>query len=258
VVSPILRVVMGMPPSAGDVSRSCQQAAALRNGRARAAWRCANKGFNFACHTASRIPSFHPSLASRPSMDLHFITDLGDQAVILPLVVATGLVLLLAGWWRGAAAWFLAVPATLGAVLVGKLSTMACHDLLPPVGLLSPSGHTASAAVVYGGVLALTLGGPLAAAVSAASVGALVGYTRLALDVHTPADVIVGALIGIAGAVVLSVLAGPRPRLRQRWIGVAAAMIAVLVLFHGRHVYAEMHINRMSQQIWPLSLCVGP
>ena len=84
-------------------------------------------------------------------MDLHLITDLGDQAVILPLLLAVGLVLLLAGWWRGALAWFIAVSATLGAVLVAKLSTMACQSLLPPVGLLSPSGHTASAAVVYGG-----------------------------------------------------------------------------------------------------------
>jgi membrane-associated phospholipid phosphatase len=190
-------------------------------------------------------------------MDLHFITDLGDQAVILPLTVATGLVLLLAGWWRGAVAWFIAVPGTLAAVLVAKMSTMACQDLLPPIGLLSPSGHAASAAVVYGGVRALVLGGPVAAALAAAAAGALVGFTRLALDVHTQADVIAGVLLGMAGAVALSLLAGPRPGLRRGWIGVAAAMVAVLVLFHGRHVYAEMHINRMSQQIWPLSLCAA-
>jgi len=137
------------------------------------------------------------------------------------------------------------------------MSTMACQDLLPPIGLLSLSGHAASAAVVYGGVLALVLGGPVAAALAAAAAGALVGFTRLALDVHTQADVIAGVLLGMAGAVALSVLAGPRPGLRRGWIGVAAAMVAVLVLFHGRHVYAEMHINRMSQQIWPLSLCAA-
>lgn len=188
-------------------------------------------------------------------MDLHFVTDLGDQAVILPLLVAVGMVLLLAGWWRGALAWFVAVPSTLGAVLLAKLSTMACQELLPSVGLLSPSGHTASAAVVYGGVLALILGGPVAAAASAAGVALLVGFTRLALDVHTLADVIVGGLIGTAGAVVLAIAAGPRPALRRGWIGVAAAMLVVLVVFHGRHVYAEMHINRVSHQLWPLTLC---
>ena len=190
-------------------------------------------------------------------MDLHLITDLGDQAVILPLLLAVGLVLLLAGWWRGALAWFIAVPATLGAVLVAKLSTMACQSLMPPVGLLSPSGHTASAAVVYGGLLALVIGGPRAALLCGAAVAGLVGYTRVSLGVHTVADVVAGGLIGTAGAVALALLAGPRPALR-RWIGVAAAAVAVLVLFHGRHVYAEMHIRQMSQQIWPLSLCAGP
>lgn len=190
-------------------------------------------------------------------MTLHLITDLGDQAVILPMALATGLVLLMAGWWRGALAWLAAVPATLGAVLLAKLSTMACQGLLPPVGLLSPSGHTASAAIVYGGLLALVLGGPRAALLCAGAVAALVGYTRLALGVHTMADVLAGGLIGTAGAVLLSLLAGPRPALRRGWIGMAAAAVLVLVLFHGRHVYAEMHIRQMSQQLWPLSLCMA-
>ena len=187
--------------------------------------------------------------------DPHPITDLADQAVILPLVLATGLVLLAAGWWRGAAAWFLAVPGTLGAVLVAKLSTMACQGLLPPIGLYSPSGHTASAAVVYGGILALVLGGRLAAVASAGLVAAAIGYTRLALDVHTVADVIAGGLIGTVGALALALLAGPRPALRRGWVGMAAAVVVVVGVFHGRHVYAEMHISRLSHQIWPLSLC---
>ena len=194
-------------------------------------------------------------------MSLHLITDLGDQAVILPLLLATGLLLLLAGWWRGALAWFLAVPGTLGVVLLAKLSAIACQNLMPPIGLLSPSGHTASAAVVYGGVLALVLGiGRFRLAwalLSGLAVALLVGFTRFALDVHTLADVLAGGLLGTIGTVVLAWLAGPRPPLRRSWIGAAAAMLAIVVLFHGRHVYAEMHINRVSQQIWPLSLCAG-
>ena len=197
-------------------------------------------------------------------MGLHFVTDLADQAVIVPLAVAMGLVLLLAGWWRGALAWFIAIPATLAAVLVAKLGTIACQGLMPPVGLLSPSGHTASAAVIYGGVLALVLAGrrgPAARAVPAACALAFavpVGFTRLALDVHTMADVLVGGVIGIVGVVVLARLAGPRPPLRRGWIGIAATVLAVVVLFHGRHVYAEMQIGRLGQQIWPLTLCAAP
>ena len=194
-------------------------------------------------------------------MSLHFISDLGDQAVILPVLVVVGLVLLLAGWWRAAAAWFFVVPGTLGVVLFAKLSTMACQGLLPPIGLLSPSGHASASAVVYGGALALLLGGGRfrfgVAVASGLAAGTLVGYTRLALEVHTLADVIVGDLLGTMGVVVLIWLTGPRPRprLRHGWISASAAVLAVVVLFHGRHVYAEMHIKRASQEIWPLTLC---
>ncbi len=195
-------------------------------------------------------------------MSLHFVTNFGDQAVVLPVVAATGLALLILGWWRGALAWFVAVPATLGVVLLGKLSTIACQNLLPPIGLLSPSGHTASAAVVFGGVLALLLGrlprGRVALAVlGAASVATAVGYTRLALGVHTVADVIAGGLIGVAGVAAFAALAGRRPALPRAWIGVAATVVAVTVLFHGRHVHAEKYIGQVSQQIWPLSVCAG-
>lgn len=192
-------------------------------------------------------------------MSLHFVSDLGDQAVILPLLVVVGLVLLLTRWWRGALAWWVVVLATLGAVLVAKMSTMACQSLMPAVGLLSPSGHTASATVVYGGVLAFALGGRRfgLAVLGGLAVAVLVGFTRLALDVHTLADVLAGGVIGTAGVAALIWAAGPRPALRHGWIGMAAAMLAVLALFHGRHVYAEMQINQISQQIWPLTLCAG-
>jgi len=196
-------------------------------------------------------------------MTLHFLTNFADQAVILPLVVVTGMTLLLVGWWRGALAWFFAVPATLGVVLVGKLSTIACQNLLPPIGLFSPSGHTASAAVVYGGVLALLLqrsgrrGGLVVALVCATLVAGVFGFTRVALSVHTMADVVAGGLIGTAGVMALAWLAGPRPALPRAWIGLSATVVLVALLFNGRHVYAEMHISRVSQQIWPLSLCAA-
>lgn len=190
-------------------------------------------------------------------MDVHFVTNLGDQAVIIPLMLAVGLVLMLAGWWRGAAAWFLVVPATLGAVLFAKMSTKACQGLIPPVELYSPSGHTAAAAIVYGGVLALALGGRfLVPALCAASVALAVGLTRVALNVHTVADVIAGGLLGTAGVVVLAHLAGPRPALRRGWAMVAAAMLLVVGTFHGRHVYAEGAIGDLARSIWPFRICI--
>ncbi len=191
---------------------------------------------------------------------MHFVTDFADQAVILPAAAIVLLVLLAIGWWRGALAWLVVVPATLGVVLAAKMTTMACQDLVPPVGLFSPSGHTASAALVYGGLLALLLGEAarsrlVTALACAAAVAMVVGYTRLALGVHTVADVVAGGAIGMAGVGALALAAGARPAHRRAWMGLAAAVVCAAMLLHGRHVYAEMHIKQASHQIWPLTLC---
>ncbi len=190
-----------------------------------------------------------------------FVTDFADLAVVLPLALAVALALLLTGWRRGALAWALVVPATLAAVLLAKLLVAACWGLLPFHGLRSPSGHTASAAVVYGGLLALLLPEPargarrpFAALLLAALFAVLFGGTRLALHVHTRSDVLAGALLGVAGALVLARLAGPRPA-RLRVALPLAAALAVVLLFHGDHLRAEDQIDRVSHLVWPLTLC---
>ncbi len=193
-----------------------------------------------------------------------FLTDFADLAVVLPLAVAVAVALLAAGWPRGAMAWTVAVPATLLAVLAAKLTVAACGSLLPLHGLRSPSGHTASAAVVYGGLLSLLLPEPprglrrpFAALLLAGLFAILFGGSRLALHVHTRADVVAGAALGVAGALALARLAGPRPAGLRVAIPLAAAL-AVVLLFHGEHLRAEDQIDRVSHMVWPLTLCCRP
>lgn len=190
-----------------------------------------------------------------------FLTDFADLAVVLPLAVAVAIALAAAGWRRGAAAWALVVPATLLAVLLAKLVVAACGTWLPFHGLHSPSGHTASAAAVYGGLLALLLPESrpglrraLAVLLLAGIFAVLFGDTRLALHVHTRSDVLAGAALGMAGALALAKLAGPRPAGLRVAIPLAAA-VAVVLVFHGHHIRAEEQIDRVSRLIWPLTLC---
>jgi membrane-associated phospholipid phosphatase len=194
-----------------------------------------------------------------------FLTDFADLGVVAPLAVAVALALALAGWTRGAIAWALVVPATLGAMLVAKLFLAACGSFFPLPGLHSPSGHTASAAAVYGGLLAMLLARPrpggqgrtLIALLLAGGFAALTGASRLALHLHSRSDVLAGALIGVGGAVALVWLAGPRPARLRLAVPVAAALAAV-VLFHGAHLHAEEHIDRFARLIFPFSLCAAP
>ncbi len=191
---------------------------------------------------------------------MRFLTDFGDQAFILPLTLVVALVLSIGGWRRGAAAWVVSVAATLTAVLLGKLVVFACHPL-SLTGLQSPSGHTASAAVAFGGLLALLAPRgwriPLLAVTGAVVAAALVGTSRVALKAHSIADVLAGAMLGIAGALLLVRLAGDRPARLRRAPSVAAAL-ATVILFHGAHLGAERNIAWMSHMVWPLTLCRAP
>jgi membrane-associated phospholipid phosphatase len=180
------------------------------------------------------IPDNHPAVT--------FITDFADQAVILPLVFAIGIALLVQGWRRGAAAWALAVSATFATMFVLKLVFYACANRLGTVDLHTPSGHVAAATIVTGGLAALlfhrrAIGLPLAALAAV-----VIGVSRLMLGVHSLPEVVLGAIVGLAGAFGLLLLAGrPPPELDVRRVAVIA--LATIVVFHGLHFPAEAHIR---------------
>jgi membrane-associated phospholipid phosphatase len=183
---------------------------------------------------------------------MNFVTDFADQAVVLPLALAVGVALLVGGWRRGAVAWMIAVAGTLGVMLVAKVLVHACIGAAVLPGLRSPSGHTASAAVVYGGLATLLLPVPawglrrmVIALLLAAGFALVFGSTRLALHMHTLSDVIAGGSVGIAGGLVLNRLAGTPPRRMRAALPIAAAA-AMALLFHGLHLHAEAAIDRLS------------
>jgi hypothetical protein len=78
-----------------------------------------------------------------------FLTNFADEAVIFPLASAIGLVLLALDWRRGAVAWAVAVTGTLALMFGLKILGVACG---PPL-MRTPSGHTAAAAVICGGLM---------------------------------------------------------------------------------------------------------
>ena len=187
-----------------------------------------------------------------------FLTNFGDQAVVLPLAACVFVILLSLGWRRGALAWGCCVAGVLAVMLVLKLLALACGTHFAWTGLASPSGHTATAAVVYGGLFALLVprsrGGTLVAACAGGAIALAIGLTRLALHVHTPADVLVGAAVGVTGAVLMRHLAGTRPpRPAAPWLLAAACLI--LLIFHGDKLQAESRLRWLAQDIWPLSEC---
>ena len=177
---------------------------------------------------------------------MRFLTDFADQAVILPLVAMVGVVLVAQGWRRGGAAWLAAIGATFAVMLALKLLFLGCVAVFGPADLRSPSGHVAAAAVVSGGVAAIFGRGWRSVAAIALAAGFAIGGTRLGLRAHSWPEVILGAGIGLAGALALRRLAGPAPPLRPRPLILAAAV--VLALFHGRHLEAEIVIRQAAAE----------
>jgi membrane-associated phospholipid phosphatase len=172
---------------------------------------------------------------------LNFVTDFADQAVILPLILVTAAMLIIQGWARGAIAWLLATAGAFGLMLLLKLVFLSCGWLNAPGAIVSPSGHAAAAALVAGGFAALFSPSRLGVAVVAAIAAILIGQTRLALGVHSVAEVILGALVGIGGAVALHGMAGPPPNLRV--LPLAVAVGAVVIALHGTRLPAETTIR---------------
>lgn len=171
---------------------------------------------------------------------MQFLTDFADQAVMLPLAAAIGLALGLSGWWRGCLAWVVIVSGVLGTIAVLKYVFFACFNILQVTGIHSPSGHTASAAIIMGGGLILFLRGRVPTAVLVVvpvAFAVVFGISRLAVHAHSVPEVIAGGAIGVAGAIVLAWLAGPRPPVPS-WPASLGAL-AVLAALHGLHLHAE-------------------
>jgi membrane-associated phospholipid phosphatase len=188
---------------------------------------------------------------------LTFVTDFADQAVVLPTAIVVLVALALLGWRRAALSWALCVAATLGTTLALKLVVMAC-SVGNSAGLASPSGHAAGAACVYGGGFALLVQerrpATRIAALTALAVAVAVGVTRLALGVHSLADVCAGSAPGVIGAVSMRWLAGERPP-GLRLARVAAVALVTIALLHGRRLDAEPRLRWAAVQFWPFTLC---
>lgn len=207
------------------------------------------------CVTARAAPISIARVADRlygPAF-MKFVTDFADQAVILPLAATVAAVLAVAGWRRGALAWVAWIGGTLALVLALKLASAVFGHLLPAGELRSPSGHTASAGAVYGGMLAglaqrLTGHNRWSLACVVVAVAA-VGASRLALDMHTLLDVAVGSAVGVGGGMALVRSAGAPPR-DMPLAPVAAAALLVIATFHGAHLVLERPIRDAATWAW--------
>ncbi|QOV33416.1 phosphatase PAP2 family protein [Streptomyces ferrugineus] len=146
---------------------------------------------------------------------LRIATDLGGSPMLAWLMSVGVAWLLLRRQVRAA---LYAAVASLGAwalisvvkILVGRLRPVVAEPLAAPSGLSFPSGHALSSLVAYGVLLlvflpAMTRTQRRVFTAGAATVVALVGFTRIALGVHYLSDVVAGWLLGAVWLTVTAV-----------------------------------------------------
>jgi len=186
---------------------------------------------------------------------VRFLTDFADQAVILPMVLATAVALTVQGWRRGAAAWLLVIGATFAALATLKLVFLACSASFGTDGIHTPSGHVAAATVVAGGLAALLLRRrsvalPLALA-AAIVIG--IGLAVLAVWLHSPSLALFiagGALIGAGsgaifkGAVGTVMSIAPPGRIAESLTGVfLCAYVGISLPVVGAGITLARHVT---------------
>jgi membrane-associated phospholipid phosphatase len=173
-----------------------------------------------------------------------FLTDFADQAVMLPIIAAVALLLAVRGQRHAALVWLTAIGATFAVVLLLKLCFMACGPVFAGAALRTPSGHTAAASVVAGGLMALFTARRWMVLAAALLAAVVIGWTRLSLGVHSVPEVLVGGLLGVAGAGVMS--RALRQPAVKRPAPVLGVVVVLAILLHGVRLPAEAAIARVS------------
>lgn len=196
-------------------------------------------------------------------VDLEFWTDFADSAIMFPLGIAVPLILGVVRQRRAALGWTTVIGCVWAVMLALKLSGYTIAAMFPAstfseLDLVTPSGHVASSAAIYGGLTGLLLPRPSTplrrSILTAIAVAIGIGVTRIFLGVHSVSEVIVGATVGVAGAAGVARVVGGALERRAR-LPVVAAIALIVVTLHGDHTSWEDPIQGAA--LWLIQVWAG-
>lgn len=173
-------------------------------------------------------------------LDWYFLTFFGDSMLLLPCSLILFIVLVVSSATRTAGwQWALIFGGAGGVVCASKLAFMGWGIGIESYDFTGFSGHSALAASIWP-VFLWTLTGRFSHAVrSMALVAGLVlpltiGLSRLAIQVHSPSEVVSGLVLGYLASTLFLWLQRGKPRPHLSWLRIICALALPLALMGNR------------------------
>jgi membrane-associated phospholipid phosphatase len=183
---------------------------------------------------------------------LHALTNLGDSVITLP--VAAVLLVWLAIWGnrRVALAWLFALIACGAVTAALKIYFKACP--VPGLELSTPSGHTSMSLFVYGGLTLVTAaqtrtGARVAISIVGGLFVAAIAVSRVVLDYHSSAEVVIGVGIGLAALFLFGERFLRHPHVRTTLWPLWIAVLVPIVVLDGRQLSNESLLGQIALYI---------
>ncbi|MCB5944365.1 bifunctional DedA family/phosphatase PAP2 family protein [Acidocella sp. KAb 2-4] len=182
------------------------------------------------------------------------ITELGDAATVIPVLVVAVTWLAWRRAWRAA---FYGIAAVAGASLFAFLMKISLQHARPASGFTGwdaysfPSGHATASTALYGFLVVLICretGNRARVLVTLAAtllVGAI-AFSRLYLGAHWLSDVTAGLAFGVAWVALLGIVYMQHARRDVRAFGLTASGLGALVVAGGLHI-ATAHARDMQR-----------
>lgn len=186
---------------------------------------------------------------------MSLVTEFGDAAFLLPASLGVAILLLRARSRRTALAWISAVALCVGATILAKLAFYACAAELPFLDIRSPSGHTSLSTTFYACVaMTISADKPWSARLGlffgCGTLVAAIAASRILNHAHTPEEVVAGLLVGLCCVSWYRISATPWSMPGLGWQLPVLAMVALLLLLHGRHFTLEARIAQLADRLW--------
>ncbi len=191
------------------------------------------------------------------------VTHLGATPLLAPFSLLIALWLLLRVGWRESLLWCCSVMGVGLLVAALKIWFSACDTHLGDIR--SPSGHTAFAAIAYGGftVIAMARSLSLRAILFRIVILAgivLIGVSRVAVHAHTWGEVWSGLAIGLLGVTTFAIGYRADVRPPYRLAGGLLIAVGIAALLMPKTVFVlEPYLMQIAQWLQPNAalLCFG-